>query len=83
MSFFTWKEIGLTTDCQTLEAMASRYEESAKLMRRMSQEGFILKKHQKKQLITHEDPKLFESWGFINEEPPFRQLTFINEQLKT
>ena len=39
MSYFTWKESGLTSDCSTLEAMASRFEESAKLMRKMSQEA--------------------------------------------
>ena len=82
MSYFTWKESGLTSDCQTLEAMASRFEESAKLMRRMSKEGFKLEKHQNNQLITHKDPKLFDSWGFINEEPPFRQLTLINDEPK-
>ena len=80
MSYFKWTETGLTDDCQTLEAMASRFEESAKLMRRMAQEGFKLDKREKLQLITHHDPKIFESWGFINEEPPFRQLTLIGNQ---
>ena len=47
MSYFTWKETGLTSDCESLEAMASRFEESAKLMRRMAKEGFILKKQMK------------------------------------
>ncbi len=77
MSFFTWKEKGLTSDCSTLEAMAARFEESAKLMRRMASEGFELKKESKKQLITHKDQDIFKSWGFISEEPPFRQLTLI------
>ncbi len=80
MNYFTWKETGLTSDCQTLEAMASRFEESAKLMRRMSKEGFILKKQQKQQLITHPDPKIFQSWGFINEAPPFKQLQLVIEK---
>ena len=80
MHYFTWKETGLTSDCATLEAMASRFEESAKLMRRMAAEGFILKKQKQKQLITHPNPKIFESWGFINEEPPFRQLTLIDKR---
>ena len=79
MSYFTWKESGLTSDCETLEAMASRFEESAKLMRKMAKEGFKLEKHKKVQLITHNDPNVFESWGFINEEPPFKQLTLISE----
>ena len=77
MSYFTWKETGLTSDCNSLEAMASRFEESAKLMRRMAKEGFKLKRATKKQLITHANPNIFESWGFINEEPPFRQLQLI------
>ncbi len=82
MSYFTWKESGLTIDCQTLEAMASRFEESAKLMRRMAQEGFKLEKNKQSQLITHENPEIFKSWGFINEEPPFRQLTLIEDNPK-
>ncbi len=79
MSYFTWKETGLTNDCETLEAMASRFEESAKLMRRMSKEGFTLKKVQNRQLITHTNQSIFQSWGFISEEPPFRQLALIPE----
>ena len=79
MSYFTWKESGLTRDCESLEAMASRYEESAKLMRKMKSEGFKLKKQNQQQLIMHQDQTIFESWGFINEEPPFRQLTLIKE----
>ena len=74
MSFFTWKETGLTSDCQSLEAMASRFEEAANLMRRMSEEGFKLKKKNSKQLITHPNPHIFKDWGFTNEEPPYRQL---------
>ena len=80
MSYFTWKETGLTSDCASLEAMASRFEESAKLMRRMAKEGFKLKKQKKIQLITHHDPAIFDAWGFINEEGPFRQLTLINNK---
>ncbi len=78
MNYFTWKDTGLTSDCTTLEAMAARFEEAAKLMRRMAQEGFTLKKQKTNQLITHQDPKIFESWGFINEEPPIKQLTLIS-----
>ena len=77
MSYFTWKEAGLTSDCSSLDAMASRFEESARLMRRMAQEGFRLKTKENTQLIVHPDPKIFEEWGFINEEPPFRQLMLI------
>ena len=36
MTYFTWKEEGLTNDCETLDSMASRFEESARLMRKMS-----------------------------------------------
>ncbi|WP_036900978.1 MULTISPECIES: hypothetical protein [Prochlorococcus] len=79
MGYFTWKEKGLTEDCTSLEAMASRFEESARLMRRMANDGFKLKKNCKNQLITHDDPKIFESWGFISEEPPYRQLALIDE----
>ena len=80
MSYFTWKENGLTSDCKTLEAMASRFEESAKLMRRMAKEGFKLEKQTTNQLITHTDPTIFSSWGFLNEEPPFKQLTLITDE---
>ena len=79
MSYFTWKETGLTSDCESLESMASRFEESAKLMRKMSKEGFILKKSQGSKLITHPNVNIFESWGFISEEPPFRQLKLTLE----
>ena len=33
MNFFTWKDIGLTSDCSSLDAMASRFEETATLMK--------------------------------------------------
>ena len=36
MSFFTWKDKGLTSDCVSLDAMASRFEETAKLMKKLS-----------------------------------------------
>ena len=79
MSYFTWKETGLTSDCSSLEAMASRFEESAKLMRKMAKKGFQLEKHNDNQLITHKDPNIFEEWGFISEEPPYKQLTLMLE----
>ena len=82
MSYFSWSESGLTSDCSTLEAMASRFEESAKLMRRMAKEGFRLERQKEVQIIKHNDPKIFESWGFINEESPFKQLTLISDQEK-
>ena len=80
MNYFTWKETGLTNDCSSLEAMAARFEESAKLMRRMTKEGFRLEVQKNKQLITHPNSNSFESWGFINEEPPYRQLALIHDQ---
>ena len=79
MSYFKWSETGLTSDCATLESMASRFEESAKLMRRMAQDGFKVEKQKDMQIISHHDPKIFESWGFINEEPLYRQLTLISD----
>ena len=79
MSFFTWKDIGLTSDCSSLEAMASRFEESAKLMQKLSQKGFKLKKIKERQLIIHSDSDVFEEWGFISEERPFKQLSLIPE----
>ncbi len=77
MGYFTWKETGLTNDCESLEAMAYRFEESAKLMRKMAKEGFILQKINNQQLITHNNSEVFNEWGFINEEPPYRQLALI------
>ena len=79
MSFFTWKDKGLTSDCASLDAMASRFEETANLMKKLSKKGFKLKKHKKNQLIIHSDPDVFDEWGFISEELPFKQLSLIPE----
>ena len=79
MSYFTWKEAGLTSDCPSLEAMAARFEEAASLMRRMAEQGFELNSQGRHQRITHSDAEVFESWGFVNEEPAFRQLTLISD----
>ena len=79
MSFFTWKDDGLTSDCSSLDAMASRFEETAKLMKKLSQKGFRLKKKNKDQLIIHSDPEVFDQWGFISEELPFKQLCLITD----
>ena len=51
MNFFTWKDNGLTSDCSSLDAMASRFEETANLMKKLSKKGFKLKKTQNNQLI--------------------------------
>ncbi len=80
MGFFTWKDNGLTSDCTSLDAMASRFEESAKLMKKLSQKGFKLKKIQKNQLIIHPDSQIFDEWGFISEELPFKQLSLIPDE---
>jgi len=82
MSFFTWKDTGLTSDCSSLESMASRFEETAKLMKKLSKQGFKLKKSKKRQLIIHSDPEVFVEWGFISEERPFKQLSLIPEDDK-
>ncbi len=80
MTYFTWKEEGLTNDCETLDSMAARFEESAKLMRKMSTKGFKLEKKNNQQIITHKDSKIFNDWGFVSEEPPYQQLTLILEE---
>jgi len=80
MSFFTWKDTGLTRDCNSLEAMSSRFEETAKLMKTLSKKGFKLKKANKRQLIIHSDPAVFDEWGFISEELPFKQLSLIPDE---
>ena len=77
MTYFTWREKGLTGDCASLEAMAARFEESASLMRRMADEGFVLERSGAEQRITHQDPAVFEAWGFVSEESPVRQLTLM------
>ena len=77
MSFFTWKDNGLTSDCKSLDAMASRFEETANLMKKLSRKGFKLKKTHNNQLIIHSDPTVFDHWGFISEEGPFKQLCLI------
>jgi hypothetical protein len=78
MAYFTWKEAGLTADCASLEAMASRFEEAAALMRRMAAEGFVLERHNDGQHITHGDASVFAAYGFIDEQSPVRQLSLIN-----
>ena len=80
MTYFTWKEEGLTNDCETLDSMATRFEESARLMRQMSAEGFKVEKRNNRQIITHTDSKIFNDWGFISEETPYKQLKLILEE---
>ena len=80
MSYFTWKETGLTSDCETLDSMAARFEESAQLMREMSAEGIKVEKKNERQLITHPNPEIFNKWGFVSEQAPYKQLTLIPEE---
>ena len=79
MTYFTWKEEGLTNDCESLDSMAARFEESARLMRKMSAEGFKVEKRNNRQIITHQDSQIFNEWGFVSEEPPYQQLKLILE----
>ena len=46
-------------------------------MRRMAERGFVLQQNNGDQRITHDDAEVFQSWGFVNEEPAERQLTLI------
>ena len=80
MSYFTWKEAGLTSDCSSLEAMASRFEEAAQLMRRMASEGFRVERIEGMQRITHDDEALFDAYGFISEESPVQQLDLVLDE---
>ena len=79
MSYFTWKDAGLTSDCASLEAMASRFEEAARLMRRMAEQGFVLERNNGAQRINHTDATVFNAWGFVDEEPAVRQLTLMQD----
>jgi hypothetical protein len=79
MPYFTWKEKGLTKDCSSLMAMAARFEEAAKLMRRMAEAGFEVVQINGTQQISHQDPALFQAYGFINEEAAEKQLDLILE----
>jgi hypothetical protein len=79
MPYFTWKEKGLAQDCTSLAAMAARFEEAASLMRRMATAGFELVHINGTQQISHQDPALFQAYGFINEESPEKQLNLTLE----
>ena len=79
MAFFTWHERGLSEDCQSLEAMAARFEEAARLMRRLAAEGFRVERVCNQQRITHPDAALFTDFGFIDEGGPHRQLVLVQE----
>ena len=80
MPYFTWKEQGLTGECASLDAMASRFEEAAQLMRRMASEGFRVERIEGMQRITHDDEDLFDAYGFISEESPEQQLDLVLDE---
>ena len=77
MSFFTWKDNGLTSDCSSLDAMASRFEETANLMK-LSQR-FQAQENTKKSINNALRSCSIDQWGFISEELPFKQLCLIAE----
>tara|TARA_B100001175_G_C19100084_1_gene444685 strand:+ start:175 stop:381 length:207 start_codon:yes stop_codon:yes gene_type:complete len=68
MASFTWNESTLSADCGTLEDMAARFEDTAALMRRLSQTGFAVKQQEGARKIIHADNEIFESFGFVIEE---------------
>ena len=80
MPYFTWKEQGLTGECASLDAMASRFEEAAQLMRRMASEGFRVERIKGMQRITHDVEALFGAYGFISEESPVQQLDLVLDE---
>ena len=82
MNYFTWKEIGLTSDCSTLEAMASRFEESARLMRRMAKEGFKLQVKEKNQLIQafNEALDLYHNQEWVKAKKRFAEASELEEK---
>ena len=41
--------------------------------------GFVLEQRNGAQHITHKDAEIFQSWGFVNEEPAERQLTLMHD----
>ena len=71
MTYFTWRESGLTAECSSLEAMASRFEESASLMRRMANEGFQVERHGTQQRITHLTPPFLKHGALSVRSLPF------------
>jgi len=70
MSFFTWKDEGLTSDCASLDAMASRFEETANLIKKLSQKGkriFLMTPlHHHFELKGVKEEKIVETFWKIN-----------------
>ena len=79
MSYFTWKDAGLTADCTSLEAMASRFEEAARLMRRMADRGFVLQRNNGAQRINHDDAPCSTHGDSSMKNLPVRQLTLMQD----
>ena len=68
MASFTWDESTLSADCGTLEDMADRFEDTAALMRRLAETGFVVTEQEGSRKIIHANDKIFESFGFVIEE---------------
>ena len=68
MTYFTWRESGLTAECSSLEAMESRFDEAASLRRRMANEGGQVDRHGKQQRMTDTDPAGDGAWGVVRAE---------------
>lgn len=77
MPYFTWREQGLSSDCQSLEAIAARFEEAAALMRRLATQGFRVEHLGGEQRITHNNANVFEDFGFVDECGPGQQLELV------
>lgn len=77
MPYFTWREHGLSSDCQSLEAIAARFEEAAALMRRLAKQGFRVEHVEGEQRITHSNAHVFEDFGFVDECGPGQQLELV------
>jgi hypothetical protein len=45
----------------------------------LAAEGFRLERHSDGQRISHTDNKIFEAYGFLNEESPVSQLNMLDK----
>ena len=80
MPYFTWREHGLSRDCQSLEAMAARFEEAAALMRQLTAKGFQVQHVDGRQRITHHNRHVFQDFGFVDECGPGQQLELVSTE---
>lgn len=67
MASFTWDESTLSADCNTLESMAQRFEDTAALMRELAQKGFAVQQQKGTRKIIHSNEEVFASFGFVIE----------------